>query len=133
MERAQFENDIRHGPGLPRTVKRFGAAWLRELAMGIETEFQRRFEAHGARLAVSPLKVSGLTTVGEGVALVLIPRDPKAWDYWGDFESELEVRRRRRFSGEWQHVTSAEETETWIRSEADRYLGHLYGGAGASA
>jgi hypothetical protein len=132
MERAEFRNDIRHGPGLCRTVKRFGAGWLRELVKVIEAEFQNRFQAHGASLRCSPVKVSGLKTVGEGVALELIPRDPKTWEWWGDFESELEVRRRPRFSRKWHEVASRRETENWLRSEAHRYLRHFQEGASAS-
>jgi hypothetical protein len=49
----------------------------------------------------------------------------------GDFESELEVRRRPRFSREWRDIISANETESWLRSEAHRYLRHLHGGASA--
>ncbi len=102
---------------------------MRDLANVIESEFQDSFEAHGARLAVSPVRISGLRTIGEGVALELIPRDPKTWEWWGDFESELEVRRRPRFSRAWRDVTSPSETENWLRSEAHRYLRHLQQGA----
>jgi hypothetical protein len=132
VERTDFENDIRHGPGLCRTVKRFGVGWLHDLAKRIEAEFQDRFEEHGARLAVSPTRISGLRTVGEGVALELRPHDLKTWEWWGDFESELEVRRRRRFSRDWQEVSSPTESEKWLRSEARRYLRHLQEGTGAA-
>jgi hypothetical protein len=55
------------GQGVCRTVKRFRVAWLEELAKAVEAEFQRSFEAHRAHVAVSPVRVSGLTTVAEGL------------------------------------------------------------------
>jgi hypothetical protein len=111
--------------GVCRTVERFRSAWLADLARQTETEFQSAFADHGARLAVLPIQISHIGYVGEGIELALIPRDPQSWSWWGEFESDLEVRRRRRLSGKWEDTRTANDVAEWIRSGVQAYLSKL--------
>lgn len=104
-----------------RTVKRFGSPWLGDLARSIENELGSPFEAYGASLRVLPTRISHVRDVGEGVQLDLAPHDVKTWESWGDFESDIEVRRRRRFSRRWRNVLTPEQVEAWLRREAAEY------------
>jgi hypothetical protein len=83
------------------------------------------FRPHGARLRVVPIRISHLASVGEGVALELDPDDVAAWKWWGDFESDIEVSRRPRFSRQWHGRLAAEEVVAWLRKEAKDYLAQL--------
>src|SRR5205809_6905009 len=131
MEGADVRNDVRQGQGCAEPSSVFGShGWK-------SSQRQSKPSSKGASRLTAPALLSrpsgfrGLQAVGEGVALDLIPDDPKTWEWWGDFESELEVRRRPRFSREWHDVKSPSETENWLRSEAHRYLRHLQGAASA--
>jgi hypothetical protein len=115
-----------------RTVKRFSSDWLGDLAERIERELGPPFESHGATLKVRPIRISHLREVGEGVQLDLAPHDRKTWGWWGDFESDIEVRRRARFGRDWRDVRTSQEVETWLRREADAYLARLRAPAAAA-
>jgi hypothetical protein len=108
-----------------RTVRRFDAPWLAELAAAVEDTRGFRFEAHGASLRIRPVRVTHVASVGDAVALELDPHEPGKWEWWGDFESTLEVRRRRRFGGEWADLFSVEEVSSWVDGELDSYLARL--------
>lgn len=113
------------GKGVQGWKKRFSTPWLNELAGQIETEFGEAFQSYGATFKVTPMSVNRLTEVGEGVELSLFPHDPKTWEWWGDFESGIEVARRKRFSRKWQEILSREEVTSWARSETEAYLAQL--------
>ena len=108
-----------------RHVKRFRSAQLAEVASEIEAELGDAFRPHGARLRVVPIRISHLLSVGEGVALHLHPDDVASWDWWGDFESDIEVGRRARLSRKWEDWLSPDEVGAWLRSEAKSYLVQL--------
>jgi hypothetical protein len=93
----------------------------------VEAEYGQLFEEHGATFRVKPMRVSHLFEVGEGVELRLSPHEPGEWQWWGDFESDLEVRRRRRLSGFWHELLDEEEVDSWLRSETELYLSRLRG------
>jgi hypothetical protein len=113
-----------HG-GICRSVKRFGDAALREAALRVERDCGPSFEELRATLRVRPIRISGLRYVGDGVSLDLDPHDVKAWEWWGDFETDIEVRRRRRFSRQWAETRSAAQVEEWLRREAATCLADL--------
>jgi ribosomal protein S5 len=117
--------------GICRTVKRFGQTWLEEVARGTEGEFARFFEEYGASLAVLPIRISHLIHVGEGLEVALVPHDPKSWTWWGEFESDLEVRRRPRFGTRWDALHTQEEVRNWLRTTVQSYKAQLSRGAGA--
>ncbi len=111
--------------GLCRTVTRFGNERLRDLAAMLESELGSPFKTHGATLKVRPIRISHLRDVGEGVQLDLSPHDPQGWMHWGDFESDVEVRRRPRFSRSWRDVLTPQQVEAWLRHETESYLAQL--------
>lgn len=111
--------------GVCRTVKRFRVHWLEEVARRVEADIGDEFRPYGAQFVVRPIRVSHLKTVGEGLQLDLAPVDLKRWTRWGDFEKDLEVRRRRRLTSNWEPLQSPGEVETWLRSEAQTYLSKL--------
>jgi hypothetical protein len=113
--------------GICRTARRFPAGWLADLAERVEAELASPFERFGARLRVLPIRISHLRSVGEGVELALDPHDPKAWAWWGEFESDLEVRRRARFSRHWHDIRAPDQVEAWLRMESEKYLAQLRG------
>jgi hypothetical protein len=78
-------------------------------------------------LKVRPIRISHVGEVGEGVQLDLDPHDPKSWAWWGDFESDIEVRRRPRLSRAWRELMDAKQVDTWLRGEAESYLARLRG------
>jgi hypothetical protein len=108
-----------------RTVRRFRDKQFQEMAASVKAEFQDAFKPHGATLVVRPQRISHLTSVGEGVQLGLSPFDVKAWDYWGDFESDLEVSRRPRGSKAWTTTVPLDDVRAWLRAEAQDYLRQL--------
>jgi hypothetical protein len=99
--------------------------WLAEQAAAAEAEYGPSFEEHGASFRVAPIRISHLLEVGDGVELELLPRDPGKWEWWGEFESELEIRQRRRFSGQWRDLVDQKGIESWLQAEAERYLAKL--------
>jgi hypothetical protein len=111
--------------GICRHVKQFRSAPLTRVAGEIETELGDAFRPHGARLRVVPIRISHLTAVGEGIALELDPDDVASWDWWGDFESDIEVSRRGRFSRTWEDRLSSDDVRTWLREEAKSSLARL--------
>ena len=115
----------REHTGVCRHVKRFRPGPLTEVATEIEAELDDAFRPHGARLRVVPIRISHLASVGEGVALELFPDDPAAWEWWGDFESDIEVSSRARFSRAWENRLSPDEVREWLRNEAKSYLVQL--------
>jgi len=72
-----------------------------------------------------PIRISHLASVGEGVALELDPDDVGAWEWSGNFESDIEVGRRTRFSRQWRDQLGVDEVGAWLRKEADDYLTQL--------
>jgi len=66
--------------------------------------------------------------VGEGVSLDLDPDRVETWDWWGDFESYVEVGRRARFSRKWSYRLDYDGVMAWLREESKDYLAQL--GAG---
>ena len=125
------ERVSRDHTGVCRTVENFTNAGLAELALRIERELGPPFESHGATLKVRPVRISHLREVGEGVQLDLAPHDVKTWEWWGVFESDIEVRRRTRLSREWRDLRNLPEVERWLRDEADAYLARLRAPAAA--
>jgi hypothetical protein len=117
-------DDSKHG-GVCRTTKRFRSAWLGDLATPVEHEYRDAFLEFGATLRVAPIRISHLREVGDGLELQLLPHDLGKWEWWGEFESDLEVRRRRRFSSEWHELVDRASVEAWLRSETERYLARL--------
>jgi hypothetical protein len=108
----------------PRTRKHrsFNDPRLVELAAAIEREHAGRFVRFGADLTVGPRKFAHLTTVGAGVCLDVDPHDIGGWEHWGYFESDVEVRVRRRFSRRWRDVMSVDEIRAWLEREVADYL-----------
>ena len=111
--------------GSCRVVRRFRSPWLSDLATEIEKDLRDAFAPHEAELKIQPIRISHLTEVGEGVQLTLVPHDPKRWTWWGDFESDLEVFRRRRLSKAWTELIGPDEVSKWARSKARDYLARL--------
>ena len=108
-----------------RAVKRFDAAWLADLTGRVEAERGAPFEKHGASLRVRPLRVAHVGSVGEGLSLDLDPHELGTWEWWGEFESTLEVRRRPRLGGPWIELCPVEDVRAWVDRELDRYLAKL--------
>jgi hypothetical protein len=115
-----------HG-GVCRVVKRFRSASLAEVARSVEGEYASAFEPFRASFRVLPIKISHLLSLGEGVALHLFPHEPRRWPWWGDFEADLEVRRRPRFSREWVDLKTSAELGRWLRQQTEQYLATLRG------
>ena len=113
------------GMAVLREVKRFEASWLADLAAATEAARGAPFERHGASLRVRPNRWTHVSCVGEGLSLDLDPRDPGKWEWWGDFESTLEVRRRGRLGTDWVELLSPGEVAAWVEREIDAYLGRL--------
>jgi hypothetical protein len=111
--------------GICRPGKRFATDDLAAAARQVEAEFESVFERHGATLRVRPARFSHLRTVGDGVQLDLDPKDAGSWPWWGDFESDLEVRRRSRLGQEWTVLVGPKELAKWLRSEAQAYLDRI--------
>jgi hypothetical protein len=122
----------RNHTGVCRTVEKFTNAGLAELALKIERELGPPFEPYGASLKVRPVRISHLREVGEGVQLDLAPHDVQTWEWWGEFESDIEVRRRVRLTREWRDVRALPDVESWLRREADAYLARLRAPAAAA-
>jgi hypothetical protein len=114
-----------YAKGLIRGAKRFAEPALAEIARSVEERFQDRFAEYDADFRVLPIRVTRLRTVGDGMALDLAPHDAKTWDWWGDFESDIEVRRRRRFSRTWEQIVDPVELTQWLDAEAREYLAKL--------
>jgi hypothetical protein len=108
-----------------REVKRFEASWLADLAKAAEAAHGTPFEGHGASLRIRPNRWAHVSCVGEGLSLDLDPHHPGKWEWWGDFESTLEVRRRGRLGGEWVELLSPDEVAAWVDREIDAYLAQL--------
>jgi hypothetical protein len=51
--------------------------------------------------------------------------DPGKWEWWGEFESTLEVRQRGRLGSDRVELLSSEEVAAWVEREIDAYLGRL--------
>lgn len=111
--------------GICRAVKNFGTPALAEVAGSVEERFHEEFAAHDASLRVVPIRISHLARVGEGVQLDVAPHDVESWERWGDFESDVEVRWRRRFSRTWHEAMGAHEVKSWLDVEARSYLAEL--------
>lgn len=105
-----------------RVTKGFNEPWLESAARRAQEQFEGAFAEQGGRLTVVPLKITNVNSVGEGIRLDLVPSDQRKWDWGGEFESELEVRRRRRWSGQWESLRSPEEVALWLQNEAEAYL-----------
>jgi hypothetical protein len=114
-----------HRRGICRPAKSFWNDALRDVADRVQKDCGAPFEQLGAELKVRPLRISALRHVGDGVSLDLDPHDVKEWNWFGDFESEIETRARRRFSREWHEALTVDEVEAWLRREAAAYLGEL--------
>jgi hypothetical protein len=108
-----------------QTVRRFLDPELAEIARAAEERYRERFRAYRADFKVEPTRISHLRSVGEGLELALHPDDPASWDWWGDFESGIEVRRRTRFTRSWRRVIEQAELAQWVESETERYLATL--------
>lgn len=108
-----------------KDTKHFWSRELAEVAARLEAEFQSAFRPYGVRLVLQPHQFSHLWEIGEGFELQLHPDHPKSWNYWGDFESCVEVLRRRRWSRGLVLVTSLENVEVWARTELGHYLTKL--------
>jgi len=115
----------REHTGACRQVKRFRRQELARIGAEIEAELGEAFRPYGARVRVVPIRISHLASVGEGVALELDPDDVGAWEWSGDFESDIEVGRRTRFSRQWRDQLGVDEVGAWLRKEADDYLTQL--------
>lgn len=111
-----------------REAKSFQDPSLAEVAREFEARRRPEFASFGATLRVAPVRISHVRSAGEGVALVLDPDDVKTWEWWGDFESDLEVRRRSRFSRAWTTVVGADDVRRWLDGEARAYLERLSAG-----
>jgi hypothetical protein len=111
--------------GVCRVIRSFWVPWARDLAETIEHEFETDFAEYGADIKVLPIRISYLSQVGEGIQLSLIPRDPKRWPWWGDFESDVEVRRRQRLTRAWTDFLGAADVEEWLRRQVQSYLKRL--------
>ena len=98
---------------------------MTQIAADNEAALGDAFRPHGAQLRVVPIRISHLASVGEGVALELDPDDVAAWEWWGFFESDIEVSRRPRFSRQWNDRLSADDVVAWLRKEAKDYLAQL--------
>jgi hypothetical protein len=115
--------------GVCRTVRRFSPPWLEDAARTVEMDFGHAFEEYGARLAIRPIRISHLYHVGEGVEAALVPRDPKSWKWWGEFEADLEITRRPRLGRRWEDVHTRAEVQSWLRRTAESYWSQLRFGA----
>jgi hypothetical protein len=111
--------------GIVRPAKGFASKETRDVAEAIERDYGPSFEPLGATLKLRPIRISALSHVGEGVSVDLVPHDVKQWNWFGDFESGIETRTRRRFSREWLETRSLSEVEAWLRREAAAYLEEL--------
>ena len=114
--------------GVVRPVKRFSAPWLAAAAAAIESEVGDPFRPYGARLRARPIRISGVFSVGESVSLDLDPDQVEARDWWGDFESYVEVGRRARFSRKWNYRLDDDSVMAWLREESKDYLAQLEAG-----
>jgi hypothetical protein len=114
--------------GICRRVDRFTYQWLEQMARDAESRLGDDFEPFGATLQVHPIRISHVASVGEGVALHLSPHDLKAWEWWGVFEADVEISRRRRFAKTWEDLMSREVVRTWIDANSAEYLRLLNAG-----
>ena len=106
-------------------AKSFGTPALADPARDLERKHGERFRPFGSTLRVRPARFHGVRRVCEGLSLDLDPDDVKSWEWWGDFEADLPVRARRRFSRTWSDVVSLGEVETWALAELDAYAERL--------
>ncbi|MGH3020398.1 MAG: hypothetical protein ACRDNR_09585 [Gaiellaceae bacterium] len=114
--------------GICRGVNRFRHAWLEEMARDSEGRLGGDFESFGATLRVHAIRISHLTSVGEGVGLHLDPHDPKTWGWWGCFEADVEIARRPRLGAAWTELMSKDEIRSWIDANSTEYLRILEAG-----
>jgi hypothetical protein len=112
-------------------VKRFRNPQLKQIAEHVEAEFADAFRPYRAQLRVVPIRISHIVAVGEGVQLDLDPDDRAKWDWWGDFEADMEVSRRSRFSHRWNELVATSDVELWLRGQAREYLAQLNRGSPA--
>jgi hypothetical protein len=105
--------------------RRFRSSSIAALAQELESGYGERFRPYGATLGIVPASFSGVTTVGEGIALELFPDDPKVWPWWGDFEADLPIRVRSRLSRAWSDAVSLGDAETWAVTQRDAYIEKL--------
>jgi hypothetical protein len=117
--------ETRGHTGICRTASRFGSEWLRDVAETIQSEHEARFTPFGATLRVRAIKVSHLLEVGDGLQLDLDPDDAGHWPFWGDFEADLEVRRRPRLMRNWREIYNREDVMNWARKRLDSYVAQL--------
>ena len=101
------------------------------MARDAESRFGDDFEPFGATLLVRPIRTSHIASVGEGVGLHLDPHDEKAWEWWGVFEADAEISRRRRFGKTWTELMSKEAVGSWIDANSAEYLRLLRAGRGS--
>lgn len=115
---------MRH-TGICRVVKTFGERSVAEVARKLEHDYGDRFRPFGATLAVRPIRISHVLSVGDGLQLALDPDDLSAWEHWGFFESDIEYRVRRRFASRWKRVKNDADLRAWMESESVKYLNTL--------
>lgn len=106
-------------------ARKFRDPSIAALAQELERGHGERFRPYGATLGIEPVRFSGVTTVGEGIAIELFPDDPKSWPWWGDFEADLPIRARSRLSRTWSEVVSLHDVEDWAETQLDAYIEKL--------
>jgi hypothetical protein len=108
---------------LKRLRNSFNEMWVNELIHAIESEYADAFDRSGARFQIHSIDRARVRTVRHVVAPSLYPYDVRdLLTIAGDFESELEVARRKRFSSNWRFCVDQAEAEAWLRNEAKAYL-----------
>lgn len=80
-----------------------------------------------ASVRAVPLRISHLISVGEGLRLALVPDDARDLNIVGDFEFEVEIATRPRFSQQWTRLLEDEELVETLRAALDAYVKRLSG------
>ncbi len=111
--------------GIRGRKRKFSLPWLAEVAREVEAEYGSKFRSHLATLQIEPMTTNRLRERGEGFEIILAPDDPARWEWWGDFESGVEVMWRRRFSRSWHQEMTEEQARDWLRREVGVYLATL--------
>ena len=108
--------------GACSVVREFGLPWLREMATKIENLYGPEFEKYRGRFRIRPIRVTHFRQVGEGFTLELVPLEPDPYTWAGEFEADLEVRLRQRFSRQWKELVPPAEVERWMHIATKDYL-----------
>ena len=108
-----------------RIARRFTVPGIAEVAHEVEEEGRLALASLGAGVQAVPLRISHLLSVGEGLALSLMPEDPRDLNIVGDFKFELEIAVRPRFSRRWERKLDDEELRQSLRSALDDYTVRL--------